>query len=275
MRLKHNKKRNTAFVYEALVRELTKNIVKNNKAKVNKIVPIMKDYFSRTSVLGRELGVYRSVYETRGMDKKSAEKILIESRHQYEMLDKREIFSQQTDLIKKINKALSPTVFRNFVPNYKNIASVYSIFNADITAKDRVMLENRMVDEMTSSVEPGKPKEEIDNLVYETFVQKFNTKYSDSLSENQRELLNKYISSFIDGGVELKAYLNEEISRLKDVIDSMENMATVSADKTLMEGRLKVKTLLESFASSPMSDEIIEDVLKIQKLTEEVLANDS
>ena len=31
MRLKHNKKRNTAFVYEALVRELTESVVKNNK----------------------------------------------------------------------------------------------------------------------------------------------------------------------------------------------------------------------------------------------------
>ena len=31
MRLKHNKKRNTAFVYEALIRELTTSIIKKNK----------------------------------------------------------------------------------------------------------------------------------------------------------------------------------------------------------------------------------------------------
>ena len=37
MRLKHNKKRNTAFVYEALVRELTESVVKNNKNKQNKV----------------------------------------------------------------------------------------------------------------------------------------------------------------------------------------------------------------------------------------------
>ena len=33
MRLKHNKKRNTAFIYEALVRELTESVVKNNRNK--------------------------------------------------------------------------------------------------------------------------------------------------------------------------------------------------------------------------------------------------
>ena len=35
MRLKHNKKRNTAFVYEALVRELTESVVKNNNTVAN------------------------------------------------------------------------------------------------------------------------------------------------------------------------------------------------------------------------------------------------
>ena len=45
MRLKHNKKRNIAFVYEALVRELTESVVKNNKNKQNKIVGIIKEHF--------------------------------------------------------------------------------------------------------------------------------------------------------------------------------------------------------------------------------------
>ena len=55
MRLKHNKKRNTAFVYEALVRELTESVVKNNKNKQNKIVSIIKDHFTSDSVLKEEL----------------------------------------------------------------------------------------------------------------------------------------------------------------------------------------------------------------------------
>jgi hypothetical protein len=55
MRLKHNKKRNTAFVYEALIRELTESVVKNNKNKQNKIVSIIKDHFNNSSVLKEEL----------------------------------------------------------------------------------------------------------------------------------------------------------------------------------------------------------------------------
>ena len=55
MRLKHNKKRNTAFVYEALVRELTESVVRNNKNKQNKIVSIIKDHFAGDSILKEEL----------------------------------------------------------------------------------------------------------------------------------------------------------------------------------------------------------------------------
>ena len=51
MRLKHNKKRNTAFVYEALIRELTKSVVKNNKHKQNKIVSIIDGYCASSATL--------------------------------------------------------------------------------------------------------------------------------------------------------------------------------------------------------------------------------
>ncbi len=46
----------------------------------------------------------------------------------------------------------------------------------------------------------------IDNIVYKTFVSKFNDKYSDSLISEQKELLNKYIVSFVDNGIEFKTF---------------------------------------------------------------------
>ena len=42
MKIKHNKKRNTAFVYEALVREGTSAILQKDDERRNKIVLIIK-----------------------------------------------------------------------------------------------------------------------------------------------------------------------------------------------------------------------------------------
>ena len=40
--MKHNKKRNTAFLYESLVKELTKTIVRQQEGRKEKIVNIIK-----------------------------------------------------------------------------------------------------------------------------------------------------------------------------------------------------------------------------------------
>ena len=41
MKTRHNKKRNTAFVYEALIREGTSAILQKDEARCNKIVAII------------------------------------------------------------------------------------------------------------------------------------------------------------------------------------------------------------------------------------------
>ena len=274
MRLKHNIKRNTAFVYEALVRELTESVVKNNKNKQNKIVSIIKDHFTKGSALNEELNLYKTIYETKDIDKNIAEKIVVEVKQKYNSLDKRNLFVEQSALINKINKTLSNKIFSNFVPNYKNIASVYSIFQDALPIKDRVLLEENIIDQMSSSVVVKEETQQpIDSLVYSTFVDKFNQEYSDSLNEGQKTLLSHYISSFADNGLELKIYLNEEISRLKEKL-TIARATEDSAENTEMSDKLnKVYTILEDTKDRPVDTETLEVVLKTQDLLEEIENN--
>ena len=51
MKLKHNKKRNTAFLYETLIRGLTKAIVEKNKELKDELVSILKEHFEKNSLL--------------------------------------------------------------------------------------------------------------------------------------------------------------------------------------------------------------------------------
>ena len=126
MRLKHNKKRNTAFIYEALVRELTESVVKNKKNKQNKIVTIIKDHFKTDSVLKHELELYRSIYETREIEKKLAEKIVVQVKEEHDSLDKKKLFQEQSALINKINRTLSNKVYNNFVRSHHGkISNMY------------------------------------------------------------------------------------------------------------------------------------------------------
>ena len=271
MRLKHNKKRNTAFVYEALIRELTESVVKNNKNKQNKIVSIIKEHFGGSSVLKEELGLYKSIYETRHIKKTTAEKIIVEAKQKHGSLNKKEIFKEQTALINKINKTLSNKLFTSFVPNYKSIASVYSIFQDALPVKDRVLLEENIAEQMSASVITEENiQQPIDSIVYRTFVNKFNEEYKETLNENQRELLSHYITSFADNGLELKVYLNEEVGRLKEELKAIMEGGLIKSDPVLLEKTKKVYDILNNCAERDIDTEVVETVLKTQDLLKEV-----
>ncbi len=276
MRLKHNKKRNTAFVYEALVRELTKSIVKNNKNKQSKIVSIMKEHFAKGTELNKELDLYKSVYETKSIEKRLAEKIIVEAKKNYSDLNRKTIFQEQSALINKINKTLSKNLFDNFVPNYKNLATVYSIFQEALPVKDRVLLEENIIQQMSESCATEEEEQQpIDNIVYSTFVTKFNDQYSETLSESQKNLLGKYISSFSDNGVELKYYLNEEIGNLKEQLTECKSVPVISEDETLKNKVDQVYSVLDSYKDKEIDSDLIEVVLKTQDLLEEIKQDDT
>jgi len=271
MRLKHNKKRNTAFVYEALVRELTESVVKNNRNKQNKIASIIKEHFTTDSILKEELELYKSIYETRHVEKNLAEKIVVQVKEKHDSLDKKKLFQEQSALINKISRTLSSKVYSNFVPNYKTIASVYSIFQNALPVRDRVLLEENIIDQMSASIDTtSESLQPIDSLVYTTFVNNFNKEYSNVLNENQKALLNNYVSSFADNGVELKIYLNEEIGRIKETLEGFKSKEVIISDKNLKQKVEKVYSILDETKLREVDINTVEIVLTAQELIEEL-----
>jgi hypothetical protein len=78
------------------------------------------------------LQCYQSLYETSGLEKETCEKIIREAKLAHRLLDTQGLFVSQTDLINDVNKELEPTVFNNFVPNYKSLANIYKMFSTNI-----------------------------------------------------------------------------------------------------------------------------------------------
>ena len=271
---RHNKKRNTAFLYEALVRELTKCIVSKDETRKGIVVSLVKEHFAKGTALRSELDLYKTLYESEDLDARLCEKLLNEVKRGHDLLNKDEIFSEQTALINKINKLLSKNVFSNFVPNYKNLATIAQILNPDVSIKHRVLLEGNLIEAISAEVESDKePMAPIDNLVYKTFDSKFNEQYDGKLLEEQRELLSKYIASFHDEGFGLKIYLNEEVSRLKSVMIAAAQQDDILEDEVLLENASKVLNILNEFRDKEIDPAMIEQVLKVQQLAKELSLN--
>jgi len=268
---RHNKKRNTAFIYEALVRELTKCVVAKDEKRKTTIVALVKEHFAKGTPLRQELDLYKALYETEDLESHMCEKLIYEVKRSHGALDKEEIFKEQTALINKINKMLSKNVFGNFVPNYKNLATIAQILNPDVSVKHRVLLENTLAQTLSAPAENKKePMSPMDNLIYKTFVEKFNEQYNGKLLEGQEKLLSKYIASFHDDGLELKIFLNEELARLKEVLHSSLKDKEIIKDTTLYENTRKVLSVLDNYREAQINVGMIQQVLKIQSLVEEL-----
>jgi hypothetical protein len=270
MKMKHNKKRNTAFIYEAIIRELAKAIHDGDVFKKGKIIKIIREEFGGNTLLSKDLELYKSILETKEADKYTAEKILFQSRIQKGTINHRELFKRQSALIETINRNISADVFNNFVPNYKELATVFQIFHPKTKTKSRVLLEKQILERMTSESAPTPSVKPIDNLTYKTFVSKFNEKYTESLLSEQKTLLSHFIGSFSDNALELKTYLNEEIPRLLQSVAESRTAPEVSNDPDMLNKTNQVIEILKNSHTRKIDKDYVHEILKIQNLVKEL-----
>ena len=273
MKIKHNKKRNTAFVYEALIREGTSAILQKDEQRKRVVVDIIKEHFREGSLLKQDLECYRSLYEDQNIATDTGHKIIREASLQKRLIDPSTLFEKQTDLIHDINKKLDPTVFNNFVPNYKTLATISQLFSLGISPKDRVVLEETIVNNMSATQDKPNSTESVDSLVVNSFIKKFNEKYDAELVEEQKELLSYYISSFVDNALQLKVFLNEEVSRLKDLIKEAIGGAHIGDDQEMVEKTHQILAELESYKNKEIDDNVLLVVLKTQALVREIASD--
>jgi hypothetical protein len=266
---KHNKKRNTMFIYETLLREVVKQSIKKNRAKRNIAIDLLKEHFQRDTALGTELELYKTLLHTRNLTEKMAEKLIGEAVKQHTKINQKALFTEQSAVIAAINKKISRGVFANFVPNYKDLATIAQIFSNTLKPKSKVLLENRLMQRLATPTSAAEAAPSVSRLVVKNFIKRFNDEY-EGLFKEQKELLSKYIGSFTDGGIEFRFYLNEEIGRLKEVVEKGFHLQEVRGDGGLKEKLTEVKGALNNFNKKPIEKEEMMSILKIQTLAREL-----
>ena len=269
--MNHNKKRNTAFLYEILLREGTKATLekKINTAKV--IKNIIFQHFNSSTEIYKELQLYNSLKESI-VEKEYAEKYLNEVKNRYEKINKTKLFNEQTNLINNINKQIGPYIFETFIPEYKYFATIWQIFNSNTKIKEKILLEKNILEKIIILNEDKNKDtlETVDNIVFKAFSKKFNEKYSGLLNE-QKQLLSKYINSFSKNSLEFKIYLNEELTRLKETVASCLEVQEIKQDDIMTNKTQETLKFLDSFKEiKDLNQDMLQKILKIQQFVHEV-----
>jgi hypothetical protein len=270
-KLKHSKYKNTAILFEMLVRKLTSETLSSNKTVT---ADLIKKYFGKNTELSKELYLYNTLLkeqfksEAQGLDYIRTVKL------SYAKLNQSALKRQRYNLVKEISeKFIFANMSKMHISNYKVLASVYMLFEYDETDNVKQLLECKTVilqnNLITSRVKvikdpvmeqyEAQPKD-IRLLTYKLLVDKFNDKYA-GLDNSQKQLLNKYIVNVNDTEAlkeyiqtvipTIKIQLSEHVKHITDKVTKIkveklsEMLCTVENMKTIKESH--VLSLLRYF----------------------------
>ena len=279
--IKHSKFKNTGFIFELLVRQITSEIMsgkENSKAE-----KILKEYFSGKKELSKELKLYQYLINEKYNSENKAEKFVETVCEARKRLDEQKLMKEKYNLIKEIKEAYDIDEFtKSSISNYKNLASIYKIFEATVTKesfepKDIVNSKFTVVENMINSSIENKDKklndrvfeeykkqdEEVRMLSYKMLVENFNKKYN-NLSAGQKNLLKEYINNINNTG-KLKEYVNEEVNTLSE---GLKEVGSKISDKVT---KIKLAETISNIRKIKSVKKIKEQHLSAMMMTYELL----
>jgi len=228
-KIKHSKFKNTGFIFELLVRQITSEIMSSSKSVAE---TILKEHFNAKKELSKELKLYQFLINEKYNSEVKAEKFIDTILDARKQLDEKRLIKEKYNLIKQIKETYGLDEFiKSPISNYKTLASIYKIFEVvstneqydptDIVSSRFTIAENiinssiqnkeaRIKDAVLE--EYKKQDEDLRAISYKMLVESFNNKYK-NLTEEQKLLLREYINNINNTG-KLNEYISTEIIKL-------------------------------------------------------------
>ena len=243
-KLKHSKYKNTAILFEILVRKLTSESMTSDKSVT---IDIIKKYFGKNSELSKELQLYNSLIKEQFKSEAKALDFMRSCKETHNKLNKSLIKRQRYNLVKEIsNNFVFEKISKIRIKNYKQLASVYKLFEYKESSNPKQLLEckdvilDHLLISETKSIKKDIVIETFKNqdkdvrlLTYKLLVDKFNNKYS-NLNESQKDLLNNYITNVNDTEA-LKEYIHKVIPQIKTKLKKHTKLITDKVTKIKIE----------------------------------------
>jgi hypothetical protein len=228
-KIKHSKFKNTGFIFELLVRQITSEIMSANKSVAEKI---LKEHFNSKKELSKELKLYQYLINEKYNSESKAEQFINTILEARKRLDEKKLIKEKYNLIKEIKETYNLDEFiKSSISNYKTLASIYKIFETVIndeqydptdvvssrfTIAENIIntsIENKDVKIKDAVLEEYKKQDDdLRAVSYKLLVESFNSKYN-NLTDNQKSLLREYINNINNTG-KLSEYVNNEVTKL-------------------------------------------------------------
>jgi len=257
---KHSKIRNTGILFELLTRQITVDVLNNDKK--GSAANILKSFFNKNTELGKEYELYRVLTVENYKSETKANHLVNAVINARLKLNESSLKREKYNLIKEVRSNYDINdFFMARIPNYKVNASIFKLFSTKDDLKPQAETESRftIVENITRKNLSAKKKEnvvvegyrkqekDLRLLAYGILIEKFNKKYS-NLSSKQRNLLKEYINNisntnslkeFIETEtIEVKKELQSHLPKVSDKVTKIKLKEAINQAETLMKGRI-------------------------------------
>ena len=280
-KIKHSKFKNTGFIFELLVRQITAEIMSADKSIAE---TILKENFNTKKELSKELKLYQYLINEKYNSESKAEQFINTILEARKRLDEKKLMKEKYKLIKEIKEKYNIDEFvKSSVSNYKLLASIYKLFEVvstneqyeptDIVSSRFTIAENIINTSIQNKEqkikdavleEYKKQDEDLRAVSYKLLVESFNNKYK-NLSAEQKGLLREYINNINNTG-KLNEYVSNEVSKL---IDNLKNVGSKISDKVT---KIKLAETISNIKKIKSVKKIKEQHLSAMMMTYELLA---
>jgi len=279
-KIKHSKFKNTGFLFELLVRQITAEVMSSSKSVAEKL---LKEHFNSKQELSKELKLYQYLINEKYNSESKAEQFINTILEARKKIDEKKLTKEKYNLIKKIKETYNLDEFiKSPISNYKTLASIYKIFETvigdveydptDIVSSRFTIAENIIntsIENKDSKIKDAvleeyrKQDDDLRAVSYKLLVESFNSKYK-NLTDDQKGLLREYINNINNTG-KLNEYVSNEVTKL---VEGLKEVGSKISDKVT---KIKLAETIANIKKIKSVKKIKEQHLSAMMMTYELL----
>ena len=274
----HNKKRNVGIIYELLLRSVSDALIEGKTKKAQNTLDIIQKRFDKSTELYKEFRLFNALAKSTVSNSAIAAAILNEAKSAARKSNQKDLSYEKSMLIKDINYNIQDERFyRRRIPEYKIYATIQTLLN-DWREEDRsnlsrmVQYESIVAQHLTNEKQEENIEDmsnpDVDSLVVKIMSEKINKKYGNSLTDDQKSILQEYVFSISEENQ--SRIVSKLLETRKALMKDLSTFEEVTENKVLIEKISDVREKIISESAEEINDESISRFLVLVKLREEI-----
>ena len=273
--MKHNKKRNVGIIYELLLKHISTKLLEGKQKEAKKATKLIEKHFKKNTELYKEFRLFNALAKSNITNTHTVASILNEAKIASNNLDSKTLERQKSALLKDINyNIVDKDFYYRSISDYRDLGTVQLALNEwrkkDKDIKRLVDLEVKIGELMLR--EKGKINEQkydashSDRLVLKIMTEKFNRRYGEELSSDQKRIIEGYVFLSDKEPVKLQKFFAE---KKREALTNLDTFEDRSKNKYLLSKLDEVRKKIVELPSNIVDDTNVIKFLTLTKMISE------